>query len=396
MRLARVWAVARVTALESLRSKILIVAALPAVCILAARSLLSELAMEPAARSLLEASHVAMAIFLLAGALLISGQTLPRDIDNRHLFLVFTKPLAKWEYLLGKIVGLWGVLALMGILVVAVTQSALWSRGGSPRTRERYNIVTPVQEMIPDAGSSIVHWEIPPHKLQELDVVFDLRHWIPGVSYDIEVDAGTGTAQRVKVYSRQVTRLALPQHSFDNIWTLRLVAANNAQKLRLTTKTLWLEGDTHALEESVWAGLGIDIMRILLVSACTLAVSVSFSPGTSMLLGLTLFLVGANRQALVEVPALLTATREVREHDGHAHVDHHERETMLRTVLETCSHGVLALSPDFSRHDVGSHFQRGEHAGWREVAREGWALFKGLAACLLVGALLASRREFLK
>lgn len=395
MRLARVRAVARVTALESLRSKILIVAALPALCIMAARSLLADLAMEPAARSLLEAAHISMSVFLLAGALLISGQTLPRDIENRHLFLVFTKPLARWEYLLGKILGLWFVIVLMGILVVAVTQAALWSRGGPLMSRERYNLPAPL-EMNLDGGAEILSWDIPRGNPRDLDVVFDLRHWFPGASYEVEVDAGAGSPLRLNVLSRQVTRLEIPEFSFDNIWTLRLVGAGGTQRLRLTPSTLWLEGDSHALEESVWAGLGIDILRILLVSAGALAVSVSFSPGTSMLLGLTLFLVGANRQALVEVPALLTATMEVQEHEGHQHVTHHKNETLLRSCLEACSNTVLAIAPDFTRHDVGAHFQRGEHTHWRKVAGELSSLFKGLVASLLVGAVMASRREFLK
>lgn len=389
-------AVARVTALESLRSKVLFVAAAPIACIAAARSLLTELPVEQAARSLLEASHVSMLVFLLVGSLLISGRTLPQDIENRHLYLVFTKPLARWEYLLGKILGLWGVLVLMGVLVVAATQAALWSRGGAPRTRERTALLAPCELALGGAPMPLT-WNNPGGGTSQWHLTFDLRHWFPGASYDIEISSGSTSPKRVKVISRTVTRVEVgSMQPLKGTLSLRLVAAGGSSRIKLTPRTLWLEGDSRALEESVWAGLGVDLMRILLVSAVTLAVSVSFTPGTSMLLGLTIFLVGSNRQALVELPTLLTATKEIHQHHGHEHVEHHERESFLRSALDACSRIVLGMTPDFSRRDVSAHFQKGEHLGWGHAVAELPSLLAALGVSLALGSAMAWRREFLK
>jgi hypothetical protein len=114
----RLLAVARITFLESLRSKslytVLVVLALQIITL----QLFDEYDTRTTIKGLQSVTHYGINLFVLLAGLILASSQIPRDIANRHLFFIFVKPLSKAEFLLGKILGIWGILFLMYLLTL--------------------------------------------------------------------------------------------------------------------------------------------------------------------------------------------------------------------------------------------------------------------------------------
>ena len=111
--MGRLLAVARVTFLESIRSKSLYTLFVVVVVQIATLQMFEGRGTESTVKTLQMISYYCLNTFVFLTGLMLAGTQIPRDIANRHLFFIFVKPLTKAEFLFGKILGIWSVMFLM-------------------------------------------------------------------------------------------------------------------------------------------------------------------------------------------------------------------------------------------------------------------------------------------
>jgi len=129
---ANLWTVARQTFVQCLRTK---VAALFAVLLIASLALLPSLmegdgTMAGRIRTFLDYSTTAASVLLALVVLLLSIGLISGDVAGKHVFILCTKPLSRWQYVVGR----WlGVVMLAGTLqtgaCAAIYLTAQYLRG---------------------------------------------------------------------------------------------------------------------------------------------------------------------------------------------------------------------------------------------------------------------------
>jgi len=115
----RVWAIASNTLLELIRQKVFYFLLIFALLIIGASFFLAYLRPELQFQSLKDVSFGAMSIFSWLLAVLATAMLLPKDIEDRTLYTILAKPVPRFEYLLGKLLGVFLLLAI-SILVMSV------------------------------------------------------------------------------------------------------------------------------------------------------------------------------------------------------------------------------------------------------------------------------------
>jgi hypothetical protein len=120
----RIWTLARHTMTQLLRMRVLWFLAVFCVLVLVAAFIFPKQSPEQQLKQLkdwaLGAMHVASIVFAVASTALL----LPRDLEDRTLYTVLSKPVPRYEYLLGKLIGvlvlIGGALIFMDIIFSAV------------------------------------------------------------------------------------------------------------------------------------------------------------------------------------------------------------------------------------------------------------------------------------
>ncbi len=130
---ARVSAIASNTLLELVRLKVFYFLLLFALLIIGSSAFTSKFSFQEQFQVLKDVSLGAMSIFTWLLAVLATAMLLPKDIEDRTLYTILAKPVPRFEYLLGKFLGvlllLFVALSLMSAVFVVVLylreQSAL-------------------------------------------------------------------------------------------------------------------------------------------------------------------------------------------------------------------------------------------------------------------------------
>jgi len=122
--LARVAAIASNTLLELVRLKVFYFMLLFALLIIGSSFFTSKFTFQEQFQVLKDVSLGAMSIFTWLLAVLSTAMLLPKDIEDRTLYTILAKPVPRFEYLLGKFVGvlllLFIAISLMSVVFVAV------------------------------------------------------------------------------------------------------------------------------------------------------------------------------------------------------------------------------------------------------------------------------------
>lgn len=120
----RVIAIARNTFTELVRQKIFYFLLLFALIVIGSSSFLAKISFQGEFQMLKDAALGAMSVFLCLLSILATAMLLPRDLEDRTIFTILSKPVPRYEYLLGKLLGVVFMLALstvlMGVLFLAV------------------------------------------------------------------------------------------------------------------------------------------------------------------------------------------------------------------------------------------------------------------------------------
>lgn len=122
----RVWTLAASTMTQLLRMKILFFLAAFSLIVVAAGFAFPVMSPEQQLKLLKDVSFGALQVFSLVIAIAATALLLPRDLEDRTLYTILSKPVPRYEYLIGKLLG---VLLLIGagLLVMDLIFSAvLW------------------------------------------------------------------------------------------------------------------------------------------------------------------------------------------------------------------------------------------------------------------------------
>jgi hypothetical protein len=124
---SRVQAIAANTLLELVRLKVFYFLLVFALLIIGSSAFTARLSFQEQFQVLKDVSLGAMSIFSWLLAVLATAMLLPKDIEDRTLYTILAKPVPRFEYLLGKLLGvlalLFVALSFMGVLFVIVLYS---------------------------------------------------------------------------------------------------------------------------------------------------------------------------------------------------------------------------------------------------------------------------------
>lgn len=118
-RFRRVRAIAGVSFAESIRRRVLWITPLAIVGVIAVTQFTKGADEQDAIRQMAKYSLFATSLIVIVAALILSATNLPREIENRVIYTVVTKPTTRLEIVLGKVLGFAAVSALIiGIMGV--------------------------------------------------------------------------------------------------------------------------------------------------------------------------------------------------------------------------------------------------------------------------------------
>jgi hypothetical protein len=125
---ARIWTLATATVTQLLRMRILFFLLAFSALVVAAGFAFPVLNPEQQLKLLKDVSFGALQVFSLVIAIVATALLLPRDMEDRTLYTILSKPVPRHEYLLGKLLG---VLLLIGgglLLMDLAFSAVLWLR----------------------------------------------------------------------------------------------------------------------------------------------------------------------------------------------------------------------------------------------------------------------------
>jgi hypothetical protein len=116
--LRRIGAIARTTFIEMARLRVFYVLVLFALVLILSSSFLARISFQQELQVTKDIALGAVNFFLSLLAIVATAQLLPRDIEDRVIYSVLAKPVARFEYMLGKF---FGVIALLTVSVIAMS-----------------------------------------------------------------------------------------------------------------------------------------------------------------------------------------------------------------------------------------------------------------------------------
>jgi hypothetical protein len=116
--LRRIGAIGRTTFIEMTRLRVFYVLVLFALVLIVSSGFLARISFQQELQVTKDIALGAVNFFLSLLAIVATAQLLPRDIEDRVIYSVLAKPVARFEYILGKF---FGVLALLIVSVIAMS-----------------------------------------------------------------------------------------------------------------------------------------------------------------------------------------------------------------------------------------------------------------------------------
>lgn len=128
--LSKILTVARFTLHELLKSKILLITLFIGVLIAIATFVATEFTYGTPAKVALDFGFGMLSLSSLGIALFMGATLLPNELDSRTVYMVISRPVPRWCFILGKILGLMGVLVINVFILSVFTMTCLLLLGG--------------------------------------------------------------------------------------------------------------------------------------------------------------------------------------------------------------------------------------------------------------------------
>jgi ABC-type transport system involved in multi-copper enzyme maturation permease subunit len=107
----------------------------------------------------------AMSVFLSLLAILATAMLLPRDLEDRTIFTILSKPVPRYEYLLGKLLGVFILLTLSTIIMGVLFLGVLFLREQAALAETRASLAASPQELataLAEIAKGAFTWDLIP------------------------------------------------------------------------------------------------------------------------------------------------------------------------------------------------------------------------------------------
>ncbi|MEM9478022.1 MAG: ABC transporter permease subunit [Verrucomicrobiota bacterium] len=115
---ARAWAIARNTFTQMVRMKVFYFVLIFALFIIGAIFIFGRISLDHELRQIKDVSIGSMRLFAGLFAIVGTALLIPRDVEDRTLYTILSKPVPRFEYLLGKLLGM---ILLIGVSLIIMT-----------------------------------------------------------------------------------------------------------------------------------------------------------------------------------------------------------------------------------------------------------------------------------
>ena len=121
-------AIARNTFTELVRQKVFFFLLIFALLIIGNSAFMAKFSFQEQFQMLKDISLGAMSVFTSLIAILATAKFLPKDMEDRTIYTLLAKPVPRYRYLLGKLLGIIALLACATLLMSALFLATLWLR----------------------------------------------------------------------------------------------------------------------------------------------------------------------------------------------------------------------------------------------------------------------------
>ena len=122
------WAIGRNTFTELVRMKVFYFLLIFALLIIGNSAFVAKFSFQEQFQMLKDISLGAMSVFTSLLAILATANFLPKDMEDRTIYTILAKPVPRFSYLLGKLIGILLLLALAIVLMTGLFLCVLWLR----------------------------------------------------------------------------------------------------------------------------------------------------------------------------------------------------------------------------------------------------------------------------
>lgn len=162
----RVSAIASNTLLELVRQKVFYFLLIFALVLIGASFFMGFLRPELQFQVMKDVSLGAMSVFTWLLAVLATAMLLPKDIEERTLYTILAKPVPRFEYLLGKLLGVFLLLAISTVVMSGMFAAVLFLKEqlAIAETIREYKLTDPakIAEVVNNVKASTFTWSLVP------------------------------------------------------------------------------------------------------------------------------------------------------------------------------------------------------------------------------------------
>jgi ABC-type Na+ efflux pump permease subunit len=134
-------AIARNTFTELVRQKVFFFLLIFALLIIGNSAFMAKFSFQEQFQMLKDISLGAMSVFTSLIAILATANFLPKDMEDRTIYTLLAKPVPRYRYLLGKLLGIIALLACATLLMSALFLATLWLRESTVLAETRAQMV---------------------------------------------------------------------------------------------------------------------------------------------------------------------------------------------------------------------------------------------------------------
>src|SRR6202162_5005736 len=149
--IGRIGAIAANTLTELTRQKVFYVLLIFALVLIGSSVFVARLTFQQEFQILKDVSLGAMSIFTSLLAIVATARLIPQDIEDRTVYTILAKPVARFEYLIGKLIGVLLLLAISTAIMSAMFLAVLYFREQSALHETARQLANAPPEQLADA-----------------------------------------------------------------------------------------------------------------------------------------------------------------------------------------------------------------------------------------------------
>jgi Cu-processing system permease protein len=210
----RVSGVALNTFRESIRDKVLVTLVVFAVLVIGSARVIQPLALGEEAKVIKDLGLSAITLFCVLISILVGGRIVYKEVEKRTIYIILAKPVRRWEFILGKYLGLMAVLTVSLVVMTAAFYAILAIMGMGVQLSLLVAVLMTYFELVVLTAAAVLFSTF---STPITGAVFTFVVYVAGhLTRDLKLLAALSPSAVVKVVS-QVLYYALPNLSNFNV-----------------------------------------------------------------------------------------------------------------------------------------------------------------------------------